>query len=50
MQNLTAYYKYKKHRYNRNRQELIELVEGLSLNSIVNYNVEILQSLTHCCA
>ena len=31
------------HRYNRNRQELIELVGNLSLNSIVNYSIEIQQ-------
>jgi len=33
------YYKYKKHRYNR--QKLTELVGGLSLNAIVNYSLEI---------
>jgi len=41
MQNLTANTN-TRNRYNRNRQKLtIELVEGLSLNAIVNYSLEI---------
>ena len=31
---------YKQRKYNRNRQKLIELIEGLSLNSVVNYSLE----------
>jgi len=41
MCNTNIQYKQKKYRYNRNRQKLTELIEGLSLNSVVNYSLEI---------